>query len=593
MKTTRILLLSATLLLFPWCAAQLFAQQEGSKTITITKRILEADGTENLETVVKKGKAAELFDVEKYIRENRADNVQLEIKVSGGDEERSVVVKGSKTLRQNEDEEENQAIAEDNGEEGNIFQGIGEMFSWDDNGVFLGVDEDSDEKANEPGLVVNVVRGSAADKAGLHSNDKILKLNDTPTNKWSDLSKFIQSAKVGDKVRISYERNGRPATTEATLTRRNEVKCDADNEPTGFLGVSDDERSSQKEKPGVAVRITKDGAAAKAGLQNGDVIFQLNDTPISDFEDISDFMAYTKPDEKVSLTYERGGKRNTVEVTLGEEENSWNINPENWDLGNWDPEEAWNKAGLNNGKVTVNVNAKDACLGVFSDAYAEGNAVGSRINDFTEESAAKEVNLQKGDVITAVNGQAVKGHEDLWNEIAKFKVGDKIKIDYLRDGQSMSAEATLKACQDNSSKVQVYDNDGQELRNFRSWNWNENDQRNLRERSIITIRKGEGDGAVVPTAPPSSAPDRSLKLTEFRVFPNPTQNQLTVEFKGEPVSTTVSFFDLSGRQLFREELNAFNGRYSQQFDLSDYAKGAIVLRIQQGDKVYTEQVVVN
>lgn len=203
--------------------------------------------------------------------------------------------------------------------------------------------------------------------------------------------------------------------------------------------------------------------------------------------------------------------------------------------------------------------------------------------------------MAKGDVITAVNGKAVNSQDDLWNEIAEYKIADKVKVDYLREGKTMSVEATLKACHDNSSRVQIFNNDGEQLRNFLSWNWNDDDQRRLRERSIITIRRGEGDSPKVNATPEGQAPatDRSLKLTNFRAYPNPTQGQVTVEFSGEPVATTVSFFDLSGRQLFREELNAFNGRYNQQFDLSEYAKGTIVIHVQQGEKVYTEQVIVN
>jgi len=443
--------------------------------------------------------------------------------------------------------------------------------------------------------VINVVRGSAADKAGLHDNDKLIKINEKPTNQWSDLTKIVNSAKVGDKVLIAYERYGKTATTEAILTRRNDVKCDTKCEPKGFLGISDDEENDEKSEPGVAVRITKESGAAKAGLQSGDVIFQLGEASISDFEDISDYMAYTKPGQKVNITYERNGKRNTTEATLTEEKNSWNINTGDWDLSNFDPEALWNKAGWNNGNCTVNVNAKDACLGVFSDAFADGKAEGSRINDFTEESAAREVNMATGDVITALEGQSVKSHDDLWNEIAKHKVGDKVKVDFVREGKKMTVEATLKACRDNSSRVQILDGDGEQVRNFTSWNWTDDDQRNLRERRVITIRKGEGDAPKVNAVPNGQpiTPDRSLKLTAFRAYPNPTQGQVTVEFTSEPVATTVSFFDLSGRQLFREELNAFDGRYSQQFDLSDYAKGTILVHVQQGEKVFTEQVIVN
>jgi len=602
MKTTRFLLLSATFLLFPWCASQVFSQQNGDKKIVITKRTVDADGTEISETIMKKGAAAANFDIEKYIAENRADNTRLEMSISDGDDERTILVKGPKIIRTSDDDDDDDDDDENKGYQGYSgyegyqgLQNLADFISCDDKGAFLGVDEDSDERADQPGLVVNVVRGSAADRAGLRHNDKIMKLNDTPTNKWSDLSKFVNAAKAGDKVRIAYERNGKVATTAATLTTRDEVKYDTKSEPKAFLGVSDDEDQDEKDEPGVVVRITKGSGADKAGLQNGDVIFQLGDTPISDFEDISDYMAYAKPGEKVLVTYERNNKRNTVEAILSEQKNTWSVNSGDWKMGDLDLLKLPQKSNWNNGSCTVNVRQKDACLGVFSDAFAEGEAEGSRINDFTAESPAREVNMAIGDIITAVDGQQVKNHEDLWNEIAKHKVGDKVKLDYLREGKTLSAEATLKACQDNSSKVQILDGDGEQVRNFTSWNWNSDDQRSLRERSIITIRRGEGDAPKVNAIPNGQAESqgRSLKLNEFRAFPNPTQGLVTIEFTTEPVATTVSFFDLSGRQLFREELNAFDGRYNQQFDLTAYSKGTIIVHIQQADQVFTEQVLVN
>ncbi|HAD12436.1 MAG TPA: hypothetical protein DCF33_08350, partial [Saprospirales bacterium] len=99
MKTTRNLLLVTTLLLFPWCLASLFAQQESNKKIVITKRTVDADGTESTETIIKKGPAAENFDVDKFIRENRGDNTSVQVEVTGGDEERSIVVNGAKSTK--------------------------------------------------------------------------------------------------------------------------------------------------------------------------------------------------------------------------------------------------------------------------------------------------------------------------------------------------------------------------------------------------------------------------------------------------------------------------------------------------------------
>ncbi|MCC7465315.1 MAG: PDZ domain-containing protein [Saprospiraceae bacterium] len=574
MKTTRNLLLAVTLLLLPWCLAPLFSQQESNKKVVITKRTVDADGSESTETIIKKGAAAENFDVDKYVRENRSDNTTVEVQVTGGDDERSIVIKGPKSPGK-PSPPENQA---------------GKYQS-----PFLGVDEDSDEKADQPGLVVNIVRGSAADEAGLRDNDKILQLNGVKIDRWSDLTKFMRSAKVGDQVEIVYERYGKTYNAKAKLTSRNVAKAVQPTEK-GFLGVSDEDNESENDAPGVEISVTEGSAAEKAGLLDGDIIFQLNEAPIADFEDISDFMAYTKPGDKVTITYERNGKRNTAEAVLTESINSWNVDLGNWDFGNTirkSLDDLREELDMNKGNATVNVRTKDACLGVYSDMDKEGDTEGSRVNGFTDDSAAKEAGLQNGDIITALNGQKVKNHDELWQVISTQKVGDKVSVDFTRDGKAMKVDATLKACRDNSSRVQIFDGDGGQVRDFTSWNWSEKDQKSLRERSIITIRRGQGDAPKVNTTPGTDKTGAALKLNSFRAYPNPTMGQVTVEFSAEPVATTVSFFDLAGRQLFREELNAFGGRYYQQFDLADYSKDTIVIQVQQGEKVHSEQLQVN
>lgn len=587
MKTTRNLLLVTTLLLFPWCLAPLFSQQESNKKVVITKRTVDADGSESTETIIKKGAAAENFDVDKYVRENRADNTSVEVEVTGGDDERSIVINGPKSPK-------NSKNAPAKAKSYSITSG--DYAPAQSKSPFLGVDEDSDEKADQPGLVVNVIRGSAADKAGLRDNDKILKLNNNAIDRWSDLTKFMRAAKVGDKVDIVYERYGKTYNAQATLISRDQVEK-VETPDKGYLGVSDEDDEDENDAPGVEVSISEGSAAEKAGLMDGDVIFQLGEAPIADFEDVSDFMAYTKPGDKVTIVYERNGKRQTTEATLTGNNNTWNVNLGNWDLGSSireSLEDLDEDLGLNlnlKGNCTVNVRSKDACLGVYSDTYSEGDKAGSRINGFTDMSAAKEAGLQNGDLITAINGQKIESQEELWNEIAGHKVGDKVSVDIEREGKKQKVEVSLKACQDNSSRVQIFDGDGEQVRDFTSWNWNDDDQRNLRERSVITIRRGQGDAPKVNSTPATQ--ERSLKLNSFSAYPNPTMGQVTVEFNAEPIATTVSFYDLAGRQLFREELNAFGGRYNQQFDLSDYSKDTIIIQVQQGEKAYSEQLQVN
>ena len=57
--------------------------------------------------------------------------------------------------------------------------------------------------------------------------------------------------------------------------------------------------------------------------------------------------------------------------------------------------------------------------------------------------------------------------------------------------------------------------------------------------------------------------------------------------------TTVALYDASGRVLFQQTLSNFNGDYNQRFDVGTYAKGVIVVRVLQGEKVFAKQLVVN
>jgi putative serine protease PepD len=59
------------------------------------------------------------------------------------------------------------------------------------------------------------------------------------------------------------------------------------------------------------------GPAAKAGLKPGDVITKLDDRVIDSGPTLIGEIWTHKPGDKVTITYERGGKEHTVELTLG------------------------------------------------------------------------------------------------------------------------------------------------------------------------------------------------------------------------------------------------------------------------------------
>lgn len=575
---------------FTLLATALSAQQSEPK-VTITKKVREADGSMSAETIVKKGAAAQSFNIDQYIKDNKSDNTDLEIRSEGGDEERSVTIKGSngpskmrfKTVEKEITEEVERSV---DWIDEQVRINTRRINSDDyDNKAFLGVEEDSDEDDDEPGLVVEVTPNAPAEQSGLRDNDMIISINGTKIDRWSDLTRFMANAEKGDKVKIVYSRNGKETTTEATLTTRKEVKpvdC-TKQEAKGFLGVSPATYNYNEDVKGVKITVVKKSAAEKAGLENGDVLLQLNDTNVEDFEDVEDFMQYIKAGEKIKIIYERKGKKNTIEVTVGAKQS--------WD---WGQIESTN----NNNNIDVCIRTKEACLGIYNGSAPIGNVRGANIVNFTANSGAKAAGLQINDLVVTVNGARVQDSDELWQELSKYKPSETIRVGYLRDGEERTADVVLSPCNDASSRITMTNSDNEgngSERSFFAWNLNETDKEDLRTRQAIPIRKaGLEDAPMVSfLSGNESNPvklERTLQLQYIKITPQPAGNPVTVEFKANPNPTVITLYDLTGRQLFQEELNAFSGNYSQQFDLKELTPGVIMLRIQQGNLAWTEQI---
>jgi hypothetical protein len=77
------------------------------------------------------------------------------------------------------------------------------------------------------------------------------------------------------------------------------------------------EYGEEEDGKGVKIGGTTAGTpAAKAGLQGGDVVLKLGDQPTGTLMELATALNKHQPGDKVQLTYQRGGKRFTVEVTL-------------------------------------------------------------------------------------------------------------------------------------------------------------------------------------------------------------------------------------------------------------------------------------
>ena len=88
-----------------------------------------------------------------------------------------------------------------------------------------------------------------------------------------------------------------------------------------------------------------------------------------------------------------------------------------------------------------------------------GTMEGIYIANVVDDGAAAEAGLEKGDVITHIDGQKVAKFGELTNIIAQKRPGDKITISYLRDKKKKEATLTLKNEQGNTKVVKNADID--------------------------------------------------------------------------------------------------------------------------------------
>ena len=168
-------------------------------------------------------------------------------------------------------------------------------------------------------LVQGVESGGPADKAGIEAGDIITKVDGKVIEKSGDLPRIVGATKPGSKTSLQVFRRGTSRDIAVTVVEfeaekpRRVAQAGTETQPAQpktaiGLAVSDLTEAQKRElklRGGVRVESVE-GAAARAGLREGDVIVTLVNTEVSDAKQFNALAAKADKTRQISVMVRRG-----------------------------------------------------------------------------------------------------------------------------------------------------------------------------------------------------------------------------------------------------------------------------------------------
>ncbi len=188
---------------------------------------------------------------------------------------------------------------------------------------------------------------------------------------------------------------------------------------------------------------------------------------------------------------------------------------------------------------------------VFIGVYVGGtgaNGEGVQVTNIIGGTPAEEYGVEPGDIILAMDGVKVNGNAELLKERDKHEPGEEFMLTINRGGMVKDLGAKFYLCE----------------------------------------RVEEEAPAIVEEA--MDVPESTLELGNYRAFPNPSYGLIRVQFAAEEAPVSVQITDVSGRVVYQQQLNQFDGYFDEEIDLSGATPGNLFLTIQQDGKLTTKQL---
>ncbi|RUR39557.1 RIP metalloprotease RseP [Vreelandella populi] len=162
-------------------------------------------------------------------------------------------------------------------------------------------------------MVGDVLPDSPAAEAGLAHGDEITAIQNDPVRSWEEVNlKLISMIGFSGTLTINALSEGSNSERAYALEVDNYLTRQDPPQPLQSLGMT----PWQPEFPAVLGQVVEGEAAANAGLQTGDRIVAIDETPVADWMQFVT-MIRRSAGETLSITYQRGDEQGELSLTPG------------------------------------------------------------------------------------------------------------------------------------------------------------------------------------------------------------------------------------------------------------------------------------
>ncbi len=164
-------------------------------------------------------------------------------------------------------------------------------------------------------LVADVVKGSPAEKAGIHRSDVIVRFDGKPVHKAEELPRLVATTPVGKRVEVEVIRDGDHKTLKLKVGILKEESPAGGGTVTSDFGFTLQEVTPElaeslglEQEQGLVISdIDQDGPAFEAGMRRGDVVLEVNRKEVTTLEDFRKAVAARDKDRPTLFLVQRHG----------------------------------------------------------------------------------------------------------------------------------------------------------------------------------------------------------------------------------------------------------------------------------------------